>query len=614
MKKTILNLLLAIVAVAGFTACSSSDDYQRATVSGEQVFFPNTLPSTQNISFDKSSFTIAVGRQNTSGSLSVSITATGETEKFSIPSSVTFADGSNLTELTVGYDPDALEYGEFHSMTLAIADESLQTPYGAASYTFSVGIPEPFVSLGKGKLMDGFFFGGAEAEVEILQNEVNPNVFRILKPYNGITNNLDPTAGDVEDYLGSEYMDITLLQPGDVVAGETITAERTVLFTETNTGYFHPSYEQWLKIYHPSDGFSSTKTADTWGHNRVLAYQEDGVTPGQIQLAPFYYLDDIGGWNASQVDGSIVITFPGYAPKDFALDVDYAGKFIDTDGKYFATFNFTIGADVEEVRYALAPGYGEDTAAGIINGSIASETLTESGAYNVAYEGTGRYTLVAVVFFDGEPQTTAAASFYSDEYSLPDQWESLGTGLYKEQVMSELYGADDVEYSVEIQQSTTRPGIYRMVNPYGEAFPYNEEGDWDDTRDYYIEFNAEDPNGVFIPSQRTGVDWGDGELYIESLGAALLDSGMSFDKVKAAGAFGTLKDGVISFPVKGLIGSFLLDGSYQLGTGGTSITLPSAAPAAARRAPRLLTKQLDHSKAQSKREILRNVMGPQHLR
>ena len=63
MKKTILNLLLAIVAVAGFTACSSSDDYQRATVSGEQVFFPNTLPSTQNISFDKSSFTIAVGRQ-----------------------------------------------------------------------------------------------------------------------------------------------------------------------------------------------------------------------------------------------------------------------------------------------------------------------------------------------------------------------------------------------------------------------------------------------------------------------------------------------------------------------------------------------------------------------
>ena len=69
MKRYISNLFLAIMAMAAFTACSSDDDYQWATASGEQVYFSNEIASQQNISMTDGSFTIPINRVNKSGSI-----------------------------------------------------------------------------------------------------------------------------------------------------------------------------------------------------------------------------------------------------------------------------------------------------------------------------------------------------------------------------------------------------------------------------------------------------------------------------------------------------------------------------------------------------------------
>ena len=51
MKKYYFNLFIALMAVMGFTACSSDkDDYEWATVTGNQVYFSNTLPAKYDIS------------------------------------------------------------------------------------------------------------------------------------------------------------------------------------------------------------------------------------------------------------------------------------------------------------------------------------------------------------------------------------------------------------------------------------------------------------------------------------------------------------------------------------------------------------------------------------
>ena len=82
----------------------------------------------------------------------------------------------------------------FNSVTIAIADADYTTPYGNSSYSFSVGMPSPYVSIGVGRFADNYLVSGY-AEVEIMQNQNNPNEFRIMHPYDEIAEFLGSTDG-----------------------------------------------------------------------------------------------------------------------------------------------------------------------------------------------------------------------------------------------------------------------------------------------------------------------------------------------------------------------------------------------------------------------------------
>jgi hypothetical protein len=101
---------------------------------------------------------------------------------------------------------------------------------------------------------------------------------------------------------------------------------------------------------------------------------------------------------------------------------------------------------------------------------------------------------------------------------------------------------------VEICENTEKPGVYRIMNPYSNSvYPLAE----DDAapEGLYLEVNAEDPNGVYIPYQALGFDWGVGEFGFESIGANLLASGSDFETLKGKGYLGSVVDGVIKFPL-----------------------------------------------------------------
>ncbi len=563
--------MLMFIAAVGFTACSDSDDdYKWATVSGEQVYFANTLPAKYDVSIEDSTLTIELSRVNTATALTADITIADTTGTYSIPSSVTFPAGSKTAEIVVSFDPTVWGYDNYVEATLSIANAALTSAYGATSYTFSAGIPSPYVSLGKGKFVEDFFFGFEQA-VEIKQNQENTNVYRIYGAFD-----------QVDDGNQSEYIELTLLQPGQTLFGSPVTLDGLVYWSPFNTGYHHSTYDADIMIYHPSK-FTAYSTEDTWVLSKVLAYQEDGVTPGQIQLAPVYYMDGIGGWAAysQSTEGMVIITFPGYAPKDYSLSAEFVSQGLNRDGVAEATFSITLGEDLQSVKYALVSGIARGAIDDVIDGVIASEEALESGTYSVPFTGNGRQTLVLVGYADGEPQTTALVTFVASTYAAQDTWKSLGVGLYTEEALLSIYGANPYTYEVEIQESETNPGIYRLVNAYGEAFPYNEDGDYDASRDYYIEVNAQDADAVYIPSQQTGLNWGDGEFIIQSLGSYFLDAGYSFTQLKTGGLMGTLKDGVITFPEDGLVATLLGTGMWRVGTGIASIVLPSAVPDAA---------------------------------
>ena len=136
----------------------------------------------------------------------------------------------------------------------------------------------------------------------------------------------------------------------------------------------------------------------------------------------------------------------------------------------------------------------------------------------------------------------------------------LGIGRYTEFCVLNL--AEDeqgnafepVTYEVEIEECTTIPGVYRLLNPYGPAFPFFDEVEWDATRDYHLVIHAEDPDAVYVNKQAIGRAEDGLYVYIQSLGSFLMETfDKTADEIKGTGCFGTLSNNLISFPDHGMI-------------------------------------------------------------
>lgn len=91
-------------------------------------------------------------------------------------------------------------------------------------------------------------------------------------------------------------------------------------------------------------------------------------------------------------------------------------------------------------------------------------------------------------------------------------------------------------------------GLYRMIEPYGAGYPYNEPGDYVDGVN--IEIDATDPMKVFIRTQKMGMDWGYGEFVISSLAYYYSSRG---DESTADPYYGKIENGAIVFPTDALL-------------------------------------------------------------
>lgn len=201
------------------------------------------------------------------------------------------------------------------------------------------------------------------------------------------------------------------------------------------------------------------------------------------------------------------------------------------------------------------------------------------------------YTLVAWAT-NGTKASVQTATYVTEKY--PETWHSLGTGLYVDDIIGPLFKEDPCPIECEIEESDETKGKYRLINPYGEAFAYNEPGDWDDTKDWHIVVFANNPERVYIPVQPTGVDWGFGIMSVGSLGGVYLAQGVDADKIAAAGFFGTMEDGVITFPTQGLVVSDD-DGMYYANNNGEAVILLPDAYAALKPAPLAAKASVQHS-------------------
>ena len=194
----------------------------------------------------------------------------------------------------------------------------------------------------------------------------------------------------------------------------------------------------------------------------------------------------------------------------------------------------------------------------------------------------GQYVGGTIKIGGAEFDTTYGISAYTFNAGCT-AWVAWGIGSYREDCMTTFFGVENVVYDVMIERNKIEEGMYRMVNPYGKAYPYNEAGDWDDTQDYYITINAKDPNHVYVEKSPTGMDWSHGMVSIWSLASYNIGKGSSVDAVIAEHPeyFGTLENGVITMPAKSLLismANYNNGGFYPSGVNGQwAVALPGSA-------------------------------------
>lgn len=151
-------------------------------------------------------------------------------------------------------------------------------------------------------------------------------------------------------------------------------------------------------------------------------------------------------------------------------------------------------------------------------------------------------------------------STFADFSVLIEKFELIGTGLFRDDLISALYGIPDFpEYEVEIYHKPTSPGSIYLKNAYTSLYPYNAPGEYVE-EDKYFEINISNPDAVYVPYQGLGMDWGEGDFLV----ASFIDKYFN----TSSSVYGTLKDKIITFPAQAILVSMEgLGGSFYYGNG-----------------------------------------------
>lgn len=253
----LLLALMGFVALT-WTSCTDTVDYTPAGgVEGAGVYFPTSVRTSYELEGEEGetalsgSITLAVMRTDSVGALDAALTTTfseGGESVFTVPSTVSFADGKNTSSLTIDYKN--LVQGTTYNVTLTFAEG---TPYSNSTLTLTVLWPEEVVYTWEvvsenAILTESVFSIISMSNVETtgitVEKAKEANVYRFRSPFNNAYFN-SSFGGDVfEDdselpYIivdGETYKDENdkpLYYIAPTALGFTFTVEGSSIFIDT---------------------------------------------------------------------------------------------------------------------------------------------------------------------------------------------------------------------------------------------------------------------------------------------------------------------------------------------------------------------------------------------
>lgn len=265
--KSILCSALAAVAVT-FASCSDEGKWDAYNAEAESYSFAQASNS-YSVSATEipTEIKVQVYRSTTKGSVSLPVTVSANTETLSAPSTVSFADGSNVADyvFTVGASPAV---GVKHTAKATIAEENVSAS-GNASVTVSLVVNYTWSDWATGTITENFY--GFEANLKVMKAD-GARAYRIMEPYKEILMSDGYSEAQWAKY-SCPYIEFS------VVEGTAITFNTFLVDTYDGTNMIYG--------YLPSELASSVAGYDAY------SYLLDSKT---VQIAPYYYVPGVGGW------------------------------------------------------------------------------------------------------------------------------------------------------------------------------------------------------------------------------------------------------------------------------------------------------------------------------
>lgn len=426
------KIAVAALVTVAMAACTSDYEYDTPeALKGAQVYFSNTLPSKIEVNKESGNFDVTLSRQKTEGELTVPLMFTAdEGNIYTVPSTVTFADGEATANIHITFNPDDLVYGNYVGGTISFDADNFSTPYGATSYQFKAGASAyEDVEGGKGKFRDGLISAlyGIEVleyDVQIQQDAHTPGIYRVVAPYaqKGWSGS-QPWYTAFDENESNTDMIIDATDPDFVYIKGTFNTGVTLNSSEGDISAI--SYVQFLLDNGNSLDLIKSKKPELFGTFK------DGIFSFPAKSILMYLGSD--GSYYGNTDGMLRVAMPGVVLKDYSVGVEYLGRMTDTNDKDNAVFNLTFGADVTTVKYALVKE-GEDlnkTASGIIDGSVEATEISEAGRVEVPFEESGNYYLVTVSYENGEAKGADATPItLKSSKDAEEQFEEVAYGVF----------------------------------------------------------------------------------------------------------------------------------------------------------------------------------------
>ena len=432
---------------------------------------------------------------------------------------------------------------------------------------YDTNLPDPatlnWKNIGFGEFYDAFPYSSFKLtrqyprnwQVEIEECVEYPGYYRVKNPYlNGYCPFTDNLGQGNDFYINACDPDGVYIPPQDL--GFTLNSSLGNIFVASKAG---------LDLRNGmAKNIEECKQAGTVG---TLYDNEINIPSSLCWMMLPNYAD--GDYYLCTYD--FTLKLPGAG--NYKVSVDYTDKLwwsdmddcTETD-----SYDFLVAKtdDVAEMRYVLSYS--------VINGvvkEISEEVakigikcqpgiLTVKNGYHNDFVGRATVYLVGL---DSEGNVRCAdyafVDFVSDSARGP--WKKLGTTNYDDVIICSIYeNADSPTCKVEVEESESEPGLFRLKNVYsqkgywtkqeiGNTHNHGNRGDSHDCN-HYVYINASDPDAVYIEPSPIGFADNDGSILLESLAYIYIEAGYPVELV--ASYLGTYKDGRITIPAEAIMG------------------------------------------------------------